>query len=294
MRVTDSMLFRNAVQDSGAARARLEAAIGPASTGKRVLHPGDDAAAAGLATQAAAAQARAEAIGTSAQRASDELSATDGALNDITNALARVRELATQFGSAGYSAAQRASAADEVKSLQAQIVSSLNTKVSGRYLMGGTLDGQPPFDSGGNYAGDGNVRQVEVAPGVMQDASLRADVAIKGVGGGTDLFATLGSLQTALQANDQAGVAAALTPIAAVTDQVSLARSQVGLDMNAFDAAVTTSRAASDAAKTQVAHLTEADAIDANTELALAQRALEASLAATTQGFKLTLLDYLK
>jgi flagellar hook-associated protein 3 FlgL len=167
-------------------------------------------------------------------------------------------------------------------------------EVSGRYLMGGTLDGQPPFDAAGAYGGDGNLRQVEMAPGVLQDASIRADVAVKGVGGGVDLFATLASLQTALATNDQAGVAAALTPLATSTDQVSVARSQVGIAMNTFDTAVSANQALGDAAKAQASHLTDADAIQANTTLALAQRALEASLTATASSFKFTLLDYLK
>jgi flagellar hook-associated protein 3 FlgL len=294
MRVTDSMLFENATRDGGAARARLEAAIGPASTGKRVVHPGDDPAASGLVTQTDAAAARADAIGTAAQRASDELSAADGALNDVTNALARAREIATQFASAGYTAAQRAAGAAEVKSLHDQMVASLNAQVGGRYLMGGTLDGQPPFDAAGNYRGDGNVRQVELAPGVLQDASVRADVAMKGAGGGVDTLATLDALQAALQANDQAGVAATLTPLASSTDQVSVARNQLGIDMAAFDTSVAANRSVRDAAKARASHLTDADVIDASTQLAAAQRGLEASLTATSQGFKLTLLDYLK
>jgi flagellar hook-associated protein 3 FlgL len=294
MRVTDSMLFQSAVQNSDAARTKMEDAITAASTGLRVTHPGDDPVAAGLVTQAAATQSRAEAIATGAQRASDQLASVDTSLNDLTNALARIREIGVQFANAGYTAAQRASAADEVKSLQAQIIASLNVKVDGRYLMGGTLDGTPPFDAAGNYAGDAKVKQVEIAPGVYQDASVRADVALKGVGGGVDLFATLGSLQTALLANDPAGVAATLTPLDSATSQVSTARSQAGNDMNAFDTAVTASQAVRDGAKTQISHLVEADAIQANTDLALAQRALQASLTATSSSFQFTLLNYLK
>jgi flagellar hook-associated protein 3 FlgL len=294
MRVTDSMLFQSAVQNSDAARTKMEEAIGAASTGLRVTHPGDDPVAAGLVTLATATQARAGAIATSAQRASDQLSAVDSSLNDVTNALARAREIGVQFANAGYTAAQRASAAEEVKSLQAQIVASLNTKVDGRYLMGGTLDGTPPFDAAGNYTGDANVKQVEIAPGVYQDASVRADVAFKGVGGGVDLFATLGNLQAALLANDQAGVAASLTPLDASTSPVSTARAQAGNDMSAFDASVTASQAIRDGARTQVSHLVEADAIQANTDLALAQRALQASLTATSSSFQFTLLNYLK
>jgi len=293
MRVTDAMIYGNAVRDGGAAKSRLEAAIGPASTGVRVVHPGDDPAAAGLATQVASVFSRAGSIGSGAQAAADELGVADTAFNDVTNALARVTELATQFGSAGYTAAQRASAADEVATLKKQILSALNTTAEGRYVMGGTLDGQPPFDAAGNYLGDANVRQVEVAPGVWQAASVRADVAVKGVGGGIDILAMLDTLQTDLRANNQAGVAAALTPLSAATDQVATARASIGLSMNAFDTAVTSSRAVATDAQTRASHLLEADAIEANTRLAQAQLALQATLTATSQGFKLTLLNYL-
>jgi flagellar hook-associated protein 3 FlgL len=293
MRVTDRMIFDRAALDSGAARSRAEEAIGRASTGQRLIHPGDDPAGAGLVALHDAAASRATAVGKAAQQAGDELAAADSALGGVTDALARAREIATQFSSAGYTAAQRSAAGAEVGSLIQGIVASLNTKVAGRYIMGGTLDGQPPFDSGGNYFGDGNVRQVEIAPGVMQDASVRADVAIHGAGGGVDVLATLGALQLALQANDQTAVGAALAPLSTSTDQVSVARTQAGMAMNTFDTAVTVNQLAHDDATSRSAHLTDADAIQANTDLALAQRALEAALSATTQGFKLTLLNYL-
>ena len=293
MRVTDAMIYGNALRDGGAARSRLETAIGQASSGKRVVHPGDDPVAAGLATRAASVQAQAEATVGAAQRAADELGVADGAFNDVTNALARATEIATQFGSAGYTAAQRATAADEVATLQKQIISALNTTVEGRYVMGGTLDGRPPFDSAGNYLGDTGVRQVEVAPGVWQDASVRADVAMKGAGGGVDVLTMLDGLQTQLRANNQAAVAATLPPLATSTDQVALARAQIGLDMNAFDTAATINKTVATDAQTRGSHLTDADAIEANTALAQAQQALQASLTATAQGFKLSLLNYL-
>jgi flagellin-like hook-associated protein FlgL len=46
--------------------------------------------------------------------------------------------------------------------------------------------------------------------------------------------------------------------------------------------------------KTRAASLSDADYVDAATQLAFSQRALEASYAATAQGFKLSLLDYLR
>jgi len=294
MRVTDRMIYDRGAIDAAAARSRAEDAVSVASTGLRLRHPGDAPADAGLVVLNDGQAARASAIGAAAAAAGDELTAVDSALGDVSNQLARAREIAMQLGSAGYSAQQRADAATEVQGLLASIVASLNTQVSGRYVFGGTLDGTPPFGANGSYAGDASVRQVEIAPGVMQAASVRADVAFKGAGGGTDVLAALGQLVTDLATNSQAGVAGALTALDAGTTQVAAARQQAGTSMSVLDTAVNVNRTARDEAVTRSSRLTDADPIDANTQLALAQRALEASLTATAQSFKLTLLDFLK
>jgi flagellar hook-associated protein 3 FlgL len=294
MRVTDTMLFERAALDGGAARTRAEEAMSRASTGLKLARPGDDPSGAGQVVLDQGVASRASAIATVATAAGDELTAADSALNDVTSSLARLREIAVQFANGTYDAAARANAATEVRSLQSAILASLNTRVGDRYVFAGTADGAAPFDAAGNYSGDTGVRQVEVAPGVWESASVRADVAFKGVGGGTDLFAALNTLTTALQANDAAGVAAAIDPLARSTTQLATARGQLGNAMNVFDNAAAVNRTVAGDATTRASHLTDADQIQAATDLALAQRALEASLSATSSTFKFTLLNYLK
>jgi flagellar hook-associated protein 3 FlgL len=297
MRVTDRMIFDRGAIDAAAARSRAEDAVNVASTGLKLRHPGDAPADAGLVVLNDGQAARATAIGAGAAAASDELGAVDTALGDVANQLARAREIAMQFGSAGFTAQQRADASAEVQGLVKGIISSLNTQVSGRYVLGGTLDGSPPFVAAGNsgtYVGDAGVRNVEVAPGVVQQANVRADLAFTTAGGGVDVLATLGQLVTDLQANSQSGVAGALTSLDAATTQVSAARQQTGTSMAILDNAVSINRAVHDEAVVRSSHLTDADPVDANTQLALAQRALEASLTATSESFKFTLLNYLK
>lgn len=308
MRVSDQMIYNRAHVDGGAARSRLDEATARASTGVRVVHPGDDPAAAGLVTAERVKLQRLEAIASTAGRASDEIAAADGALSNISHALARASELAVQLGSAPYSAADRASGAKEVQGLLATVLAELNAKVGNRYVFGGTADGSAPFDGlvldgAGNvdaaltgvYRGDANVRQVEIAPGVYQDANVRADVALRGAGGppATDTIATLAELANALATNDQAGAAATLGRLDQAITQLSTARGQAGAIMNALDTAAAASAAARDDAEKRIATLADADVIQAASDLALAQHALEAALTATAQSFKLTLLGKL-
>lgn len=294
MRVTDRMIFDQATRDAGAARERLEAAVEQASTGVRLVHPGDDPGAAGLLVSSQASAGRFEAVAQGAARASDELGSADAALESVGNALARARELAVQLSSAGYSAADRSSGANEVNGLLSEVLARLNTRAGNRYVFGGNRDGSPPFDAAGNYLGDAGVRQVEIAPGVLQAASVRADVALKGAAGGVDVLATLSALSAALAANDQAGVAATLDALDQGTGQVAEARAQAGISMSAFDTSAAAATAARDGELARSSHLADADEVQAASALALAQRALEASLAAASQGFRLSLLDFLK
>jgi len=140
---------------------------------------------------------------------------------------------------------------------------------------------------------------VEIAPGVLEQANVRADVAIKGApltpGGtpGVDVLQTLQSLRTALQGNDTTQIAAALDGLDTGINQVSVARSQVGASMHAFDTAVTAAKALADDDTVRAGKLGDADVIESAIQLQATQTALQASLSATAQSFKISLLDYL-
>ncbi len=291
MRVTDRMLFDRAAASTLSARDRSMQATQEVASGQRVVHPGDDPVAAGLLVAHRQSEARHSAILTATARANDELEAGDAALEGFGNLISRARELTVQFVNSTYSAEQRTVAAEEIRALFGHAISLLNTQVDGRYIFGGNLDATPPFDATGNYLGDTAVRQVEVAPGVLQDASVRADVIAKGVGGGADVLAALQTLATALDTNDQIGIQNALDPLDTAIRQIANGRSRLGASMAVLDSAGIAARTARDAERQAASHESDADAIESASKLALAQRALDAALTAAAQSFKLTLLD---
>jgi flagellar hook-associated protein 3 FlgL len=202
-----------------------------------------------------------------------------------------------QFASDGYAADQRAMGAREVGTLVTSAIAALNTRYGNRWLFGGAEDDAPPFAADGTYlgaVGAAAARQVEIAPGVKQDASVRSDVAIRGDGGGVDLIGTLKALQAALASNDVAGVRAALTPLDGAIGQVAIARSEAGVAMDAIATAGEAAKIAAEDEQVQLAQLSEVGLPEASTRLAQAQSALEASMSAAAQSFRITLLDYLR
>ena len=296
MRVTNRMMFEFSQNQMMAARDRAVQAQAQVTTGMRVVHPGDDPAAAGQMVSQNIAIQRLDVIDKSISSASAEVQVADGALQSVSDLLARAQQLAVQLGNDSYGASERAGAAQEIADISTQIGRVMNTQVAGRYIFGGNKDDAPPFDALGNYTGDTAVRQVEVAPGLLGNASVRGDQAVKGTGlsGGVDVFAALSALSTALSSNDGAGIRAAIGGITQSTDQVAGALTNTGNMLASFDNAQQIGSVARDSAKKALSASSEADIFQASSDLALAQQSLEASLAVTAKSFGMSLLDYLK
>ena len=294
MRITDRMTFSQAQTQMMAARNRALDAQNQVTTGMRVVQPGDDPAAAGLIVSQNIALQRLDTIDKATSTATGEVQVADGALQSVATLLQRAQQLAVQLGNDTYSASERAAGAQEVTSISGQIAQLMNTQVAGRYIFGGNVDNAPPFDATGAYTGDTAVRQIEIAPGLLQNASIRADQTIKGVGGGVDVFASLSALSSALAANDGAGIRNAVPTVSQSNDQVASALTATGGILAAFDSAQQIGSVAKDSAQKVLSAQSEADIFQATSNLALAQQSLQASLAVTAKSFSVSLLDFLK
>jgi flagellar hook-associated protein 3 FlgL len=294
MRVTNQMLFEAQGQQIAAAREKMLEAQDKVTTGKRVNHPGDDPAAAGVIVSHKMAVERFDTIDQTIARATEEGEVADGALQGVSSLIARARELATQLGNDTYSSAERAGGAQEIRDVFGQIVQLMNTQVAGRYIFGGNIDRTPPFDGTGTYAGDANIRQVEVAPGLIQNQSVRSDQALKGVGGGVDVFATLTTLMKAMTANDGAGIRGTLAALETSVDQVAAAQTQNGGILSGFDSASNINGVAKLSAQKLLSAAADVDIFDAASELTRAQTSLEATLSVAARSFNISLLDFLR
>jgi len=293
MRVIEKMIFESSIAQTQRSRESLDQAQSEVASGTRVQHPGDDPVAAALSIGHAVDKARFTAVGDSAQKAVDELNAADTALSGITTVADRAAVIATQFGNDSYSATDRAAASVEVDGLVKETISLLNTTYGGRYIFGGYKDNAAPFDPSGNYAGDDNIRTVEVAPGLYQPSSLDANAIVKCANGGVDLLQTLSDLSKSLQTNDANGVRAGLDNVNTAINQLAAGRTQAGMAQDAFQTAVTTAQTAASDETVKIGKLLDADILDASTRLASAQYALNATLTASAKTLGMSLADKL-
>jgi flagellar hook-associated protein 3 FlgL len=294
MRVTNALIYEGAKAQIAAARDRAFEAQQQVTTGIRVVHPGDDPAAASMMVLHQMTLDRLGTVDKTVSSASAELQTADGALQSVSTLLAQARDLSVQLGNDTYSASDRASGAQQIQGISAQIVQVMNTQIAGRYIFGGNVDNTPPFDAAGNYQGDTATRQIEVAPGLMQNSSVRADQIIKGVGGGVDVLGALSTIATALAANDGTTVRNSLDNLEAGVNQVASGLAQTGAMMDGMQNAQTVGAAATDAVQKALSAESEVDIFDASSELAAAQQGLEATLTVTSKSFQMSLLDFLK
>lgn len=294
MRVTDHHIYSSARKHAMSARSKMDRAVNVAATGLQVARPWDDAYAAGTVSLHRSHMAAFDSIARTNEQAADELMAVDGMLDQATNLFTRARELAVQLSNDSYSPAQRQEAALEVAQLQEALAGIANHKHGDRYIFGGHQDQSEPIDATGTFVGDSGIRRIEIAPGVFEAMSIRSDVAFAGAGGGVDLFGVLGDLEAALQSGDSANIRATLADIDTGTGQLSTARAETGNMMRTLDTAVAVSKQMSDQKEVASANLVEADLIEATTNLAQTQNALNASLTAVAKGFELSLLDRMR
>lgn len=277
MRIPDSLFFTRARAQLEGSRSAFAEAQSRALTGKRVQKPSDDPLAAAQAQRASFRGKRAEGHERTVNVALAALHVADDALQHVSDALERARQLALQAATDTQNADNRAAVAEEISQIREQVRSLANTRAGGRYVFSGYSDGTEAFDPTGAYQGHPEAAQLRVAPGVSLAMGVPGDQ-IFAPPAGADAFATLDALETALRTNDVTGIRGAVDGIDASAKQVVDARAELGGSFESAETALSVVQRIQDQSVAEQSKLTDADAIGAFSDLARAQQALEAAV----------------
>lgn len=293
MRVTDQQIYSNLSSQVRTNWSRLARAQERAATGKEVLRPSDNPLAADRIGALQESLAKLDDSDRAGKNAAASLEAVESATGQASDLLIRARELAVQSASEQYGAEDRAAAALEIRQLQKSLVAIGNTRVADRYVFGGYLSDRPPFQADGTFVGDSGEPELEVAPGLMVATTVRADETFSGAGGGVDLFAALDTLATAMETNSSPGIQASLDTLDQGLSQLLQARSRAGSRLSTVSAAANWNERLRVGLETDVSKISDADLARASMDLALAQQALEATLATVPKMVGESILDRL-
>lgn len=172
MRISSMHIFNTGVRHITNAQAEVARAQEQISSGKRVLTPADDPAAAALALGIRQEQARSAQYQRNADLAESDLQQQDAQLEAVENVMLQLREFALQAGNATLSASERATVVAGIEQAGQQLLSIFNTRSAyGDYLFAGFSGDTQPFVQSAagriDYAGDDGERSVAIGAGLQ-------------------------------------------------------------------------------------------------------------------------------
>jgi len=143
LRINTNIAALNAQRNLNSSQLALERSLDRLSSGLRITRAGDDAAGLSISENL---RAQIRGLSQAQRNANDGISViqtAEGALNEISNILIRLRELAVQSSStAGISNSERSFLQNEFSALQSEITRIAQaTQFGGRTLLDGTLSG---------------------------------------------------------------------------------------------------------------------------------------------------------
>jgi flagellar hook-associated protein 3 FlgL len=278
MRVSDAMRLDTMTQQMSQLSQRELTASKQASTGMRLSAPSDDPVAAAQAARVQASLDATDGYRTSIRNVRGDVDLAETSLSSAGDILTRAGELAMQGANGSLSASDRAALAQEVGQLRDQLVTVANTKGSTGYLFGGTASTTPPFDATGNFQGNGDDRVAEVGPNVSMTVSVSGASTFT-VAGGTDVFAELSNLQTALSTNNVSALPTSVNTLDTARRQVLAGRLDAGTKLARLDTADSAHEAGQTSLSTERTGLLQVDPAAAYTQLQATQTAVEQSIA---------------
>lgn len=236
MRVTENMRFASAQRSISALRSRQADLTNQITSGNRIGAPSDDPIAAARLTRLAAQASRTADYRATIDTVRSDIRLSESTLAEASSLIVRAQELAMQGANGSLNAEDRRTLATEVEALQAQFLSTANTRGSRGSLFSGNRTDTPTLSTTGAYQGDDAEHEVEIAPGVTAVVTVSGAEAFTAAGG-VDAFASLSALHAALQSGDGEQVARTLGNLEASRAQIVRAQAKSGLIMNRLDSA---------------------------------------------------------
>lgn len=297
MRVTNYIIRSNAVASIQSNLRRLEEAQSRVTTGLKLRQPSDDPTGAGEVLRAGSSLRALDQYRRNIDFATSRLEAEESVLDQVTNLLARAKELGMSQASGTADHQTRTTTKAEVDGLLDHLMSLSNTKVGDDYLFGGSTPGSAPVAK--DVAGKPTVaptvageHRTEIAAGQTLKTTHNAQELF--ADGQTDVFKALWDLSQALGANDQAAIADSIKTIDSAHASVQTLIGDVGAKYNQLQVTHANLDALEINLRTFKSNLEDADLEKAVTELVARQTAFQSAMLATSRVLGMNLAEYLR
>lgn len=205
MRVTQSMLTNNMLRNLSNSYERLGKYQDQLNTQKKITKPSDDPVVAIKGMRYRTDLAEIEQFQRNLSEAYTWMESSDDAMDKMTHALQRVRELTVQASTGTNGPDEKANIAVEIEQLKEHIATIANTKVGNKYIFNGTNTTEAPVDSAANtIPSASNDVLLEVSKGVQMNVNVKSTDLLKG-SNANDLFTELDNLINDLNSDGDMG-----------------------------------------------------------------------------------------
>ncbi|MCG7407989.1 flagellar hook-associated protein FlgL [Paenibacillus sp. ACRRX] len=242
MRITQSMMGKSMMTNLQTNYKRLDKYQEQLMTNRRLNRPSDDPVGVASALHYRAEISSTTQFAENVQDADSFMKFTDSVINEATQVIQKLSELAVQGGTDTVPDDARENIAREVEQLYEHLVSLGNSQFKGKYIFNGQrIDQQPYPDDPANqaYSLDTGVVQYQVGAGIYVDVNTMGDK-VFGMQGTDSIFTIVDNMKKGLVNDNTSDIAGSIPKLQGILEKLTLAQAEVGAKQNRLE--FTTSR----------------------------------------------------
>lgn len=294
MRVSTSYQYDSYSKRMSESKSKYFEAQTRVATGKKYTKVSEDPIAALSSLNAKSLRSRLEQLTKNLIVAQEYTGVTEGVLAEVGQLAQRSYVLALQGASDSTTQPSRDAMATEIESIQKRLADLGNTQGSGgKYIFSGQSSDTKPFAIASgvmSFSGDVLPVNVEVRPGETMRANLDNADTFFG-----DMFNTLETLKTNLRGgNIQLISDTDVANLQIAIDTTNVSRGQTGVKFQEIQRLRSEGERRVDELTVSISDNEDIDLADAITQMQQAETAYTAALQVAGQGFRLSLMDFLR
>lgn len=297
MRITNKVLSNNMLKNMYQTMHGMDKYQQMMTTNKKINRPSDNPSGNITSLRMRTKLAQNEQFKENVTAVTSWLETTEDSLISMGDIIHRSRELAIKGANGSNDKGALEAIADEIDQLLEEMEVQANSKLSDRYIFGGTNTSEEIYNETG-WSGNSKIMQVEIGEGITMDMNMdgKKIFAIDGaVPDENSIFATLRKLSSALKSGDTDKVGVEyLARLDVHMDTVLSARSEIGAKINRMEMTMNRLKS-SEASYTKVLSDTEdADTAEIIIKLKEQENVYNATLAAGARIIQPSLVDFLR
>jgi len=229
-----------------------------------------------------------------------EVNTGEQSVSSAVSLFDQVQTLAAEGASSTATPASRASIAQQLQSLEQQMVGLANTQVNNRYIFAGDTDQTKPYtydatqaDPVSAYQGAASTRTIQGPNGTSFSVALTAQQIFDSTDPTTNAFTAINNMVTALNGGDQTAINTANAALPAVSTYMNTQLAFYGNAQGQLTAATTSTTNLVTQLQTQISGMQDADETKSILQLTQAQTQQQAALESFQAIPRHSLFDYL-